>query len=989
MHTLSRTASRSAPAAPAPHRRLRDEVRFLGALLGEVLREQGGDGLFEAVERVRQTAKALRTAFDPALERELVAFLESLPTGRAVQVARAFGLYFRLTNLAEQHHRVRRRREYLLRQHRGSPQPASLAALVAELKERGLDGQEALSLLRSLRVELVLTAHPTEAARRTVLAILHDLHDLLERRENPFTPPAEREVLRDRMKELLTLLWQSSEIRSRRPEPTDELHRVLFFLDVTLFDELPRLHEALERELGRAYPELEARLRAGERLLPPIVHLRSWVGGDRDGNPHVTARVTWEALCRQRDLAVRRYMAAVRGLMARFAQSTRLVPVSERLLRSLADDEERLSPEPVGFVRWNEDEPYRRKLAAMYWRLELLRRHNLALQDHWRRRPAGTDGRYRRAAEFLEDLRLLEESLLAARGEAIVRGSLGRLIRQVEAFGFHLVPLEVRQHSEVHEQALEELLALAGLEPAYRSLDEPARLALLTRVLEGGEAGQRLQEAVRRAAEPGAGVSPATRELLATLEAVQAARLEMGPEAVDTYVVSMAHRPSHVLEVVALAAAVGGGEEGDAREEAPLRVVPIVETIGDLRASPVMVEALLRLPAFRRLLARWGGTLEVMLGYSDSNKDGGYLAANWELYQAQRRLLALARRAGVEVRFFHGRGGALGRGGGPTTRAILAQPPGSTRAGIKLTEQGEVLSERYLLGEIAQRSLEQVVWAAAVKALEERGPGGTASGGSGGPAALPDPRWEAAMDRLAALSMEAYRDFLFGDGERGLRYFFAATPIAYIGQLNIGSRPESRRVGQRFEALRAIPWVFAWNQSRHLLPAWYGVGWALERWAGEAEGGEEGAVELLREMYRRWPLFQAVVDNLQMALAKADMRIAALYAGLASGEEGGGAGFLADGAAEAAGGYQRLFQRVVEEYRRTVRWVLRVTDQQSLLEREPALAQSIRLRNPYVDALSYLQVLFLRRHRARADEESLFGVLVTIAGIAAGLRNTG
>ena len=871
---------------------------------------------------------------------------------------------------------------------------------MAELKARGLGGDEAMELLRSLRIELVLTAHPTEAARRTVLAMLRDLYALLERREDPLTPPAEQEAIREAIKELLTLLWQSSEIRSRRPEPTDELRRVLFFFDETLFDGLPRLHEALERELARAYPQLGERIRAGQRLLPPIVHLRSWVGGDRDGNPYVTARVTWEALCRQRDLAVRRYMQAVRGLMARFAQSTRLVPVSDDLLRSVAEDERRFAPPPVGFIRWNEDEPYRRKLAVMYWRLELLRRHNLALQSGWSQRPQGTEGRYRTAEEFAADLRLMEASLLAARGQAVVRGSLGRLLRQVEAFGFHLTPIEVRQHSEVHEQALAELLRAAGVVPDYQCLDEAARQALLCRLLEGAPELAGLTALVQRHASaeptPGSdaapGLTPPTLELLQTFDAIRAARLEMGPRSVDTYVVSMAHRPSDVLEVLLLAELTGANRPGGSGEWEPLRVVPILETIDDLRSAEAVTEALLALPAFRRFLAAWGGVLEVMLGYSDSNKDGGYLAANWELYRAQQRLLATAQRAGVAVRFFHGRGGALGRGGGPTTRAILALPPGATRSGIKLTEQGEVLSERYLIPDIAQRSLEQMVWAAATKALDDDAPG---RGRRPDGAQAPEPRWEAAMERLASHAMEAYRSFLFGQQERGLRYFFAATPIAHIGQLNIGSRPESREVGKRFEALRAIPWVFAWNQSRHLLPAWYGVGSALERWARETVGDEERAAAFLAGMYRAWPFFRAVIDNLQMALAKADMRIAALYAALA--DEAGMDSRAADGTpgkavgGEAAGGAEgrQVFARIAEEYRHTVRWVLRITGQQALLEREGALAESIRLRNPYVDALSYLQVLFLRRHRARPDEESRFGLLVTIAGIAAGLRNTG
>ena len=1008
------------------YRHLHEEVRFLGALLGEVLREQGGEELFRAVERVRHATKALRQEFDADKERELVAFLEELPTGFAVQVARAFGLYFQVTNLAEQHHRVRRRREYLQRLNRTdeeapqdrppTPQPASLAHLMAELKGRGLSGEAALELLQALRVDLVLTAHPTEAARRTVLAILRDLYDLLERREDPRSSPVEHEVIRDRIRELLTILWQTSEIRSRRPEPMDELRRVLFFFDVTLFEGLPRLHEALERELTRGFPELEGRLRSAGRLLGPIVRLRSWVGGDRDGNPHVTARVTWEALCRQRDLAVRRYMAAVRGLMARLSQSSRLVPVSPELLRSVADDERRFAPPPLGFIRWSEDEPYRRKLAVIYWRLELLRRHNLALQADWRQKPEGTEGRYRRAEELLADLRLMEASLLAGRGEAIVRGSLGRLIRQVEAFGFHLAPLEVRQHSDVHGQAMAELLRAWGLCPDYLALDEPARQALLARLLEeaaaqraespGGQP-QRTLSGGPPAEWPGS-LSEASRELLATFEAIRAARAEMGPGAVDTYLVSMAHQPSDVLEALLLAewAGVNRPEASRAREAGsgwePLRVVPIVETIDDLRGASALAETLMGLPAFRRYLEAWGRVLEVMLGYSDSSKDGGYLAANWELYRTQKELLALARRLGVEVRFFHGRGGALGRGGGPTTRAILALPPGATRAGIKLTEQGEVLSERYLIPEIAERSLEQVLWAAAMRALEERerdsegqfpeaSPHGHPWAGDGrasrGPEAV-EPAWEAVMDRLAAESMGVYRQLLFGNGQEGLRYFFLATPIAHIGELNIGSRPESRQAGRRFEALRAIPWVFAWNQSRHLVPAWYGAGSAFEQWSRQVgETGVDGAAVLAR-MYREWPFFRAVIDNMQMALAKADMRIAALYAALAEESgEGDGAGTKPDGPPRLDA--QRVFARITEEYQRTLRWVLRITGQRELLERQEALAQSIRLRNPYVDALSYLQGLFLRRHRGRDDDETRLGILVTIAGIAAGLRNTG
>lgn len=964
------------------HRALRREVRFLGDLLGEVLREQGGDELFAAVERVRLLTKRLRSAYDEPVEQELLAYLEALPAGLCVQVARAFGLYFQLVNLAEQHHRVRRRREYGRLGRR--PQRASLASLVAELKARGLGAAEALDLLSSLSVELVVTAHPTEASRRTALALLRELYELLERREDPRLGPLEAAELEDRMKEILTLLWQTREIRAARPAPSDELRRTLFYFDQTFWDVLPRLHEGLERELAREYPEIAARLAAGERVVPILVRVRSWVGGDRDGNPHVTAAVTWDALCRQRDLVVRRYMAALRELMARFGQSAQVVPVHEALLASVTAEEAALRPPPMGFVRWNEDEPYRRKLAVMYWRLELLRRHNLALQPG-ADRPAGQEvqGRYRTAGEFLEDLRLIERSLLAARGQAVVRGSLGRLVRQVEQFGFHLAPIEIRQHSGVHEAVLDELLQRAGIETRYRSLDEPARTALLEALLERPERLAALSKVMGLRNPPPGGVdgeppepetagdlSEAAREMLRLLSVIRWARAEMGEQAVDTYLISMAGAPSDVLEVMALeeAAAVGG--------RPPLKVVPIIETIADLRGASRLLESLLRIPAFRRRVGAWGDVIEVMLGYSDSSKDGGYLPANWALYRAQQQLLAVGARHGVRVRFFHGRGGALGRGGGPMTRAVAGLPDGATRAGFKLTEQGEVLSERYLIPEIAIRSLEQTLWAVAMRHLEQ---------GAAPESAAVAPQWEATMEELAEAALRAYRDFLFGDGEAGLRFFFTCTPIAFIGRLNIGSRPEARQAGRRFEALRAIPWVFAWNQSRLLLPAWYGVGTALERFAADGPsrkaasgvpagpGSAGGGAAVLKEMYRNWPFFRAMIDNLQMALSKADMHIAARYAALLGGESG-----------------RAVFEQVRLEYERTRNRVLEVTGQRQLLEREPVLQQSIRLRNPYVDALSYLQLLFLNRHRACEQDETLrTGILVTIAGVAAGLRNTG
>ncbi len=960
-------------------RPLREDVRFLGALLGEVLREQGGERLFQVVERARSLAKRLRHHYDEGVEQELVEKVESLDLPTAIQVARAFGLYFQLVNLAEQHHRVRRKRDY--DRARRSPQPNSIESLVRDLKAAGLDADAACRLLAGLSIELVVTAHPTEATRRTVLAILRALYGLLERRENPLLTPREQEELRREMKELLVILWHTSEVRATRPLPIDEVRQSLFYFDETLWDVLPDVHVGVERALCRHYPELAERAAATGRLLPPILRFRSWVGGDRDGNPHVTAAVTLDALRYYRDLAVRKYILATRRLMARYGQSTRLVGVSPELLASLERDERDLPSRPPDFVRWDQSEPYRRKLALMLWRLEQLRQHNVALASGWERAEAAWEGRYRSAAEFLADLRVLEKSLLENGGEAVARGMLGKLIRQVELFGFHLASLEIRQHSGVHGRAVAEILARSAVVPDYLALPEEERAALLTRLI--------LEPRPVLLVDSPYGEE--TQELLAVFQAVRKARTELGPEAVDTYIVSMAHEPSDLLEVLFLAKETGlfrpaaagangsagaAGGNGGAGAESALEIVPILETIDDLRRSVDSLSRLFANAAFRQHLAVRGWAQEVMLGYSDSNKDGGYLPANWELYKAQKRLLELGAATGVRLKFFHGRGGALGRGGGPTSRAILALPAGSTANGIKITEQGEVMSDRYLIPGIAFRSLEQVVWATARKALA-----------AGAEAAL-RPEWEAAMEEMSACAYRAYRDFLFatasgGQGGDGLRYFFEVTPIRHIDKLNIGSRPAARRNGTRFEDLRAIPWVFAWTQSRHLFPAWYGVGTALESFAEQRHDG----LALLREMYQEWPFFQAALDNLQMALAKADMHIARRYATLAS-----------DGGLAA-----RVFALVEEEYRRTCSWVLRVTGEEELLDQEPALQQSIRLRNPYVDPLSYLQVRFLRQYREAAaggggDGEAApdassaaleYAILLTINGVAAGLRNTG
>ncbi len=941
-------------------RPLRREVRFLGDLLGEVLLEQGGQDLLGAVERVRVLSKKLRREFTPDKEEELVSAIKDMEPGLAMQVAKAFTLYFHLVNLAEQHHRVRRKREY--ERERRRPQRGSLESLVATMVERGVTASEIRKLLNSLSIDLVMTAHPTEATRRTVLAILRAIFGLIEKSENPLLTPKEQEAIRQELKELLVILWHTSEVRATKPLPIDEVRQGLFYFDETLWDVLPQVHIDLGQILARRYPSLSDAPEGG-RVVPCFLRFRSWVGGDRDGNPNVTADVTRDALRYYRDLAVRKYIQSVRRLMARCGQSTKLVGVTSELLESIERDEAALPERPRDFVRWDQTEPYRRKLALMWWRLEQLRQHNLEPKD-WGRPDPELGGRYRSSDEFLADLRVIERSLIRHKGLDLVRGSLGRLIWQVEIFGFHLASLEIRQHSRVHERVVEEALQAAAIQKGYSSLAEKEKSRLLTRLILDP----------RPVFREGLPYSEETRELINVFNLISQARQEIGPQAVDTYIISMAHQTSDILEVLLLCKEFGLLGQ--------IAVVPILETIDDLKRSVSFLGEVLDNPAFRSHLAELGGCFDVMLGYSDSNKDGGYLPANWELYLAQKRLLELCRSKGVRIKFFHGRGGALGRGGGPTSRAILALPPGSTGAGIKITEQGEVLSDRYLIPGIAYRSIEQVVWATVIRSLPPL------------PASETDySKYEEVMDELAQDALESYRRFMLAEPENGgggLAYFFEATPIRYFGKLNIGSRPVSRKglaSGQtggnasereqltaEFENLRAIPWVFAWTQSRHLVPAWFGVGSALQNFISR----DPGNLALLKEMYQKWPFFQAMLDNLQMALAKADMHIAARYASLV--EDGEFA--------------RTVFNRITAEHALSCQTVLDVSGNKALLEREPALQQSISLRNPYVDPLSYLQVHFMKL--ANADEPdptqvSLFeyAILLTINGIAAGLRNTG
>lgn len=812
---------------------LRRDVRLLGRVLGQVLVEQAGPELLEAVERIRRFSRDARAAGDPALRAELAGAVRALDDDGRTLVLRAFGLYFQLANLAEQHHRLRRRRTYEREQR--APRE-SLAEAFARLEAAGVSQEERERAVGRLSLELVLTAHPTEATRRGVLAAHLRLSRLLERLDAG-------EEVESELAEEITVLWQSDEVRSVRPGVSDEIRHGLWFFEQSLLGAAERVH---------------ARYRARLPEAPCPLSFGSWIGGDMDGNPAAGPETIAEALERARALALARYREEVRELARSLAVSSRLVGVSDELLRSVAADEAALPGYLAEIGRRNADEPYRRKLSFVWARL------GNTLSD-------GSEPGYASAWELLDDLDLMDASLRANRGARIADGRLACLRRRVELFGFHVAKLDVRLHAD--------------------DLREP-------------------DERVRE-----------------TFLAVGRARARHGAEALDTVVVSGTSSAEDVLRVFGLT-------------DEPVRVCPLFETIADLRAAPRVVEDLLDDGRACR-----DGRLEVMVGYSDSGKDGGYLTAQWEIYRAQEALAALAARRGVELTVFHGRGGSTGRGGGPTHAAILAQPPGHPPGCLKLTEQGETVSFKYGLPGLAERNLEGALAATLLSAFP-------AVAGAQAP--------DGARETMAALSegaSPAYRALVEDPGF--VPFFRSFTPVDELALLAIGSRPARRPQGAEYlRSLRAIPWVFAWTQNRCLLPAWYGCGTAF----AQADLGE------LRRLYRSFAFFRALVENLEMTLAKSSLEIARGYLELVDDD--------------------RLFGPVAEEHERTVESVLAIVEARELLDRHPVIQRSIRLRNPYVDPMNAIQVEFLHRYRS-GDATAERPLLRSIAGIAAALRNTG
>jgi len=908
---------------------LREDIRLLGRLLGDTLREQEGEDTFHLIEQIRQTAIRFRRDGDHLARQELESLLDLLSPAATVAVIRAFTCFSQLANLAEDLHHNRRRRAHQLE---GSPpQEGSLAVALERAAAAGAGPKAIAEFFRDALISPVLTAHPTEVQRKSILDCLREISRLLSERDRMQLTPDEREANDDGLRREILTLWQTRILRELRLTVNDEIENGLAYYRYTFLTQLPRLYGEIEDLLRSRWPQAQIPVSAFFRL-------GCWIGGDRDGNPFVTHEVTRHALRRQSATALDFYLEEVHRLGSELSQSLRIVTVSPEL--------EALAGRAPDQSEHRRDEPYRRALTGIYARLAATSRQ-LDQHDPGRAEIAPADP-YADAGEFVRDLGVIDESLVRHRGQRIARGRLRALRRAAQIFGFHLAPLDMRQHSGVHEQVVAELFRLGAHRDGYDRLDETGRRAWLLEEL----------AVPRLLRSPFLSYSADTDKELRILDAAAELQRRYGAQSLPNCIISNSNGVSDVLEAALLLKEAGLLQPGE-RPRLSVNIIPLFETIADLRGCGDIMDALLSLPPYRRLLESRGGIQEIMLGYSDSNKDGGFLTSNWELYKAEVCLVEVFRRHGVKLRLFHGRGGTVGRGGGPSYQAILAQPPGSVQGQIRITEQGEVIASKYSDPEIGKRNLETLVAATLEATLVGRVD------------VLPDEgRYREVMDELSADAYAVYRELVYGT-PGFVNFFRAATPITEIADLNVGSRPASRKKSDRIEDLRAIPWVFSWSLARIMLPGWYGFGSAVDRLI--ARRGED-ALALLREMHAAWPFFRALMSNMDMVLAKSDLHIASRYAEL-----------VPDQALR-----QRIFAMIRDEMERTVAHLLRISGQRELLENNPLLARSFRNRRPYIDPLNHLQVESLRRFRAgEQDEKTRRAILLTINGIAAGLRNSG
>ena len=948
MKQASPVASK-APAKSAPRTSNRDnekplveDIRLLGRILGDVIRTQEGPEAFELVEQIRKLSVAFRRDADHEADKALKKLLKGLPGDRAVSVIRAFTYFSHLANLAEDRHHIRRR---AIHERAGHTQEGSIDVALQRLRWAGITPKTISQTLAGSYVSPVLTAHPTEVQRKSILDAERDIAHLLTERDaikaraaavnaaKDALSPKELAANEQQIRARVMQLWQTRLLRFTKLTVADEIENALSYYESTFLREIPKL-----------YAELEASLDG--QPVASFLRMGQWIGGDRDGNPNVTAQTLEHALTRQSDVALRHYLTEVHYLGSELSLSAMLVPFGPEM--------QALAAQSPDTNEHRQDEPYRRALTGIYARLAATLK-NLTGGDAARHAVAPQNP-YASAEDFLADLRVIEASLCSHHAEAVAAQRLHPLIRAVEVFGFHLATVDLRQSSDKHEEVVAELLTTARIEKHYSQLDEHAKQALLLGLLNDA----------RPLRVPGAAYSEHAVSELAIFETAKRMLGTFGQQAIRHYIISHTETVSDLLEVLLLQKEVGlmrGTLDGEAIND--LIVVPLFETIEDLRNAAPIMRDFYALPGVAALIQRSGAEQDIMLGYSDSNKDGGIFTSNWELYRAEIALVELfeklERSHGIKIRMFHGRGGTVGRGGGPSYQAILAQPPGTVRGQIRLTEQGEVIGAKFANPEIGRRNLETLVAATLEATLLQP----------------TKPATRAFLDAAAELSeasMDAYRGLVYGT-PGFTDYFFGATPLRELTQLNIGSRPASRKALEKIEDLRAIPWGFSWGQCRLTLPGWFGFGSAVTAFLDKPDAAERrAALALLQKMYRQWPFFRTLLSNMDMVLAKSDLALASRYAELVS-----------DSRLR-----KKIFTAIEAEWHSTADALAQITGEKNRLEGNPALARSIRHRFPYIDPLHHLQVELIRRYRAGlADERVQRGIHISINGIAAGLRNTG
>lgn len=946
-----------ASKTPAPAKRrqaedqpLIDDIRLLGRILGDVIREQEGEESYALVEKIRTLSVAFRRDADHAADRALKNLLKGLSAAETVRVIRAFTYFSHLANLAEDRHLIRRRTEA---ERAGESADGDLQTALARIRKAGVKPDEVVASLAHSYVSPVLTAHPTEVQRKSILdaeraiAQLLTTRDEIKLRQSAYAggkdalTPLEFAENETQMRIRVTQIWQTRLLRFSKLTVADEIENALSYYEATFLREIPRVYADLEKTLGQngVVPSVAPFLRMGQ-----------WIGGDRDGNPNVTAETLEYALRRQAELALRHYLTEVHYLGGELSLSATLVDVSVEM-QALAER----SPDTS---EHRKDEPYRRALTGVYARLAATLRDLTGGEAA--RHAVPPQNPYTRAEEFLADLHTVEQSLAEKHGTVLAAPRLRPLIRAVEVFGFHLATVDLRQSSDKHEAVIAELLATARLEPSYASLAEEAKQQLLLKLLDDA----------RPLRVPDAEYSPLAQSELAIFAAARTARARYGAAAIRHYIISHTETVSDLLEALLLQKEVGllRGAMGS-NATCDLIVVPLFETIEDLRNAAPIVRAFYALPGIAELIERSGAEQDVMLGYSDSNKDGGIFTSNWELYRAGIALVSLfdelnkkKKTNPIRLRMFHGRGGTVGRGGGPSYQAILAQPPGTVRGQIRLTEQGEVIGSKYANREIGRRNLETLVAATLEATLLPQGKSAPAT-------------FLSAAAELSTASMAAYRKLVYetpGFGD----YFFGSTPIREIAELNIGSRPASRNPSHKIDDLRAVPWSFSWGQCRLTIPGWFGFGSGVEQFLASAgtPAARKERVALLRRMYAQWPFFRTLLSNMDMVLAKSDLALASRYAELVGDRKL----------------RQKVFSMIDTEWHRTSDALTLITGAKQRLEGNAEMQRSVRHRFPYIDPLHHLQVELMRRYRAGEGGERLQrGIHISINGVAAGLRNTG